>query len=31
MVTAGPHMQKAEVSQGAEEVIGFLIAIVAVS
>lgn len=31
MVTAGPHMQKAEVSQGAEEVIGFLMAIVAVS
>lgn len=31
MVTAGPHMQKAEVSRRAEEVIGFLMAIAVVS
>lgn len=31
MVTAGPHTQKAEVSQRAEEVIGFLMAIAVVS
>lgn len=31
MATAGPHMQKAEVSRRAEEVIGFLMAINVVS
>lgn len=31
MATAGPHMQKAEVSRHAEEVIGFLMAIAVVS
>lgn len=31
MATAGPHMQKTEVSRRAEEVIGFLMAIAVVS